>query len=240
VRLIVEEIDGAVVRRALFAGAARLAAEPLDARPFEGVVQTHRAFTVHADLFDHGIPVLGVAIRETERLSVNKDRLERIGLVPGPWLAELKQHVRRCAPASTPLAAAAADGTTRTFEAGDLAAELLARTPGQRLVYLTDLRHTAENRARALRLAEGVDLLICETTFLDEDRALAAERGHLTARQAGTLAREAGARRLAPFHFSPRYQGREQALIDEAARAFGGPVIALPAGPLWDAGDQRC
>ena len=47
----------------------------------------------------------------------------------------------------------------------------------------------------------------------------------------GELAREAGAQRLAPFHFSPRYGGREQELFDEAASAFGGPILRLPAGP---------
>jgi ribonuclease Z len=57
---------------------------------------------------------------------------------------------------------------------------------------------------------------------------LAAERSHLTAHQAGWLAREAGAKRLAPFHLSPRYKGREQEILDEAAAAFGGPVLLLP------------
>jgi ribonuclease BN (tRNA processing enzyme) len=33
--------------------------------------------------------------------------------------------------------------------------------------------------------------------------------------------------RLAPFHLSPRYQGREEELFEEAADAFGGPVLRL-------------
>jgi ribonuclease BN (tRNA processing enzyme) len=31
----------------------------------------------------------------------------------------------------------------------------------------------------------------------------------------------------APFHFSPRYEGRHEALIEEAGQAFGGPVVML-------------
>lgn len=56
---------------------------------------------------------------------------------------------------------------------------------------------------------------------MHHDRARAAERYHLTARQAGALARMAGARRVIPFHFSPRYGGDAKALNDEVLEAFG-------------------
>ena len=72
--------------------------------------------------------------------------------------------------------------------------------------------------------------MICEAAFLEEDAVLARERHHLTARQAGELAQEAGAKRLAPFHLSPRYHGREDELLAEAAEAFGGPLVRLPSG----------
>ena len=31
----------------------------------------------------------------------------------------------------------------------------------------------------------------------------------------------------APFRFSSRYEGRQEELIEEAAEAFGGPVVVL-------------
>ena len=208
--------------------------EALPDRPFQGTVHAHRAYTVHADILDHGIPVLGVALRETEHLSVNKDRVLRLGLVPGPWMAELKMIVRRCRSDDEPVDAQTDDGSTRRFRAGDLAREILLRTPGQQIAYFADLRFTDENRRKVLALARNVNLMICEAAFLHEDETLARERSHLTARQAGELAREAGAEKLAPFHFSPRYQGREQELLREAADAFGGPVVELPPGPLFN------
>ncbi len=177
--------------------------------------------------------MLAVALHETEHLAVNKDRLLKMGLQPGPWLDELKMAVRRCRPEDQEIEAAAADGAARRFRCGELAAEILIRTEGQRIAYLSDHSHTPANREKVLALAGGVDLMICETAFLHADRGLAAERNHLTARQAGELARQAGARRLAPFHFSPRYQGRERELLDEAAEAFGGPVVELPPGPVF-------
>jgi ribonuclease Z len=70
-------------------------------------------------------------------------------------------------------------------------------------------------------LAHDADLLFIEAAFLDADARTAAERGHLTARQAGRLAREASAKQMIPIHFSPRYLGREEELRREAQEAFG-------------------
>jgi ribonuclease Z len=77
----------------------------------------------------------------------------------------------------------------------------------------------------ALALAEGVDLLVCEATF-DRCHAPLAERaGHLTAWQAGRLAREAGARQLVITHFSQRYPD-VGLLVDQASEGFGREVVA--------------
>jgi len=229
--LTVQELDGDVVRAQTYRGAERMrASEPVERR-FDGKLHDHRAYTIHATVVDHGIPVLAIALRETEHLSVNKDRLERLGLAPGPWLSELKHAVRRREPRTAEIEIPGPGGGVRTHGVGELADEILFRQAGQNLAYLTDLRFTDENVERAVALARGVDLLVCEAAFLHEDARLAAERGHLTARQAGEIGRALEAGRLAPFHFSPRYAEREQELFDEAAAAFGGPVVRLPAGP---------
>jgi ribonuclease Z len=231
VRLVVEEVDGEIIHTTVYTGAGRMRPEPAPDRPFHGTIHAHRAYTVQAAVLDHDIPVLGVALQETEHLAVDRDRLVRLGLRPGPWLSDLKDAIRRKADPETGIEAETADGEMRHAPCGELAEEVLFRTSGQKIVYLTDLGYTEANRARAEELARDADLLICEAAFLHEDETLARERHHLTARQAGELARAAGARRLAPFHFSPRYGGRERELFDEAGAAFGGPILELPAGP---------
>jgi ribonuclease Z len=48
----------------------------------------------------------------------------------------------------------------------------------------------------------------------------AGDRYHLTARQAGVMARKARVRDLIVFHFSPRYTGQGDAIEQEAQEAF--------------------
>ncbi len=102
-------------------------------------------------------------------------------------------------------------------------------TLGQKLAYVTDAVYSPENVERIVTLVKEADVLYCEAAYLDRDKSLAAERHHLTARQAGLIAREAAVRRLAIFHFSPRYQGNAEAFHREAREAFGG-WVTVPKG----------
>lgn len=68
----------------------------------------------------------------------------------------------------------------------------------------------------------GVDLLLCEATLADAGDESADARGHLSAKEAGELARAAGARSLLLTHV-PVEVDPEQSLA-KARAAFGGPV----------------
>ncbi|MFF8943255.1 ribonuclease Z [Streptomyces sp. NPDC014864] len=72
---------------------------------------------------------------------------------------------------------------------------------GQRFAFVMDTRLCDGVYA----LADGCDLLVIESTFLDDEEGLAVEHGHLTASQAARVAREAGVRHLVLTHFSQRY-----------------------------------
>ena len=105
-------------------------------------------------------------------------------------------------------------------------------TPGQKIAYVTDAADTAANRAGIIKLVQNADLLFIEATFSEADAAVAAGRAHLTAAAAGTIARQAGVRRIEPFHFSPRYAGEEARLLNEAMAAFAGtPASGAAANP---------
>jgi ribonuclease Z len=64
--------------------------------------------------------------------------------------------------------------------------------------------------------------MFIEAPFLHEDAVNAAQKYHLTARQAGMLARQAGAKRMVLFHFSPKYKKAPDVLNQEAMHVFQG------------------
>ena len=93
---------------------------------------------------------------------------------------------------------------------------------GQKFAFIMDTRLCDA----AFELADDADLLVCESTFADEDAALADDYGHLTAGQAGRIAAAAGARRLLLTHFSQRYADVTRLRYDAAAAYDGEIVIA--------------
>jgi ribonuclease Z len=80
----------------------------------------------------------------------------------------------------------------------------------------------------AAALARDADLLVCESTFVSGEEDLAERHGHLTAAQAATLARDAGARRLVLTHYSQRHADRS--VYEADARAVFPDTVA--AGDL--------
>jgi len=83
---------------------------------------------------------------------------------------------------------------------------------------------------RALEaLLAGVDLLYIEAVFTEAEAEHAARKNHLTARQAGAIARRVGAHAVVPLHFSPRYEGRADELIAELQAAWHGAGALMPA-----------
>jgi ribonuclease BN (tRNA processing enzyme) len=90
------------------------------------------------------------------------------------------------------------------------------------LVYIGDTAKSEE----ISEFAKGCDLLIHEATFLDGQESIAAVTSHSTARDAGSTAKLAGARRLVLTHFSPENEGAEKQYLAQASSVFDGQVIA--------------
>ena len=132
IRLRAEEVDGAWIRSVVYSGESGMRPVPQPERRTEGTLHAERLYTLHATLLDHGVPVLGVALHETEHLSVNRDRMEKMGLAPGPWLRDLKEAVRRCEPGDAPVDAMEMEGGRRRFRREALAEALILRRAGQR------------------------------------------------------------------------------------------------------------
>ena len=182
----------------------------------DGMLLAEPGFGVRAVVLDHGTPCLGFALEEARHVNVWKNRLTERGLPVGPWIKGLKGAVLAGADADTPIATPAGDRPL-----GEMM-YCLQITPGIKLAYVTDVVYHPQNAERIVALVRDADWLFIESVFLDELAERAQEKKHLTAAQAGRLARAARARNVAPFHFSPIYREREAELRAELERAWRG------------------
>jgi ribonuclease Z len=168
--------------------------------------------TLIARRLDHGdTHTVGWRLEEPDGVTMVPERLEAAG-VHGPDRARLQQ-----------------DGRLEVGQRTVALEEVSVPRPGQRFAFVMDTRPCDA----ALALASGVDLLVCESTFLagEGESDLADRYGHMTARSAARLAVEAGARRLVLVHFSQRHPD-EQAFRVEAEEEAAGRVEVLAARDL--------
>lgn len=188
----------------------------------DDVVFADASLRVRAGFLDRGIPCLAFAVEETMHVNVWKDRLAAMGLPTGHWLHALKRAAQSGAPDDAPIEVRwrDRDGEHATLRRLGELKHALEFVAGRRIGYVTDIRYTEANVRALERLLGGVDILFIESVFLDAEAEHAARKNHLTAKQAGTIARRLGAKAVVPFHLSPRYEGRAAQLQAEVRAAW--------------------
>jgi ribonuclease Z len=174
-------------------------------------------YAVETIAVNHRTTAVGYALVEDDR----KGRFDRetaedeLGIPPGPKYSTLHE--------GEPVELA--DGTVIQPD------EVVGPPrPGRRLVYTGDTRPVES----VVAASEDADLLIHDGTFAEDRAERAAETGHSTGRQAGTVAREAGAKRLALTHVSTRYAGRTDTIAAEARAVFDGECFVAEDGQRVD------
>jgi ribonuclease Z len=169
----------------------------------DGVVAVTPAFTLSVARLDHRTEATGYRLQEPDGWTMHPELLAERGL-RGPVIGEILRN-----------GSAVVDGVTITRE------EVASPRRGQSVAVVMDTRRCQA----AIELARGVDLLVCESTYLDEHAREAHDHGHLTAKQAATIAMQAGARRLLLTHFSQRYPDT-RAFLAEAKAVHPDVVVA--------------
>jgi ribonuclease Z len=173
----------------------KLAEEPVDS---DGPIARTGGYTLEAHRLDHPVESYGYRLVEPDGRRILPERLAEHGL-RGPDVGRLQREGEL-------------NGVTL-----DQVSEVRR---GQRFAFVMDTRLCEGVH----RLAEGCDLLVIESTFLDEDLALAEDHGHLTAGQAARAARDAGVRHLVLTHFSQRYADPEEFARQARAAGFQGEL----------------
>jgi ribonuclease Z len=182
----------------------RVAARPIRG---EGVIHKNGKIEISARRLDHAVETYGYRLREHDGRTMLPEKLAAAGVV-GPQIKELIKK--------------------GSFEVGGktvLLDEVSHFKAGQSFAFVMDTRR-CDN---AVALAEGVDLLVCESTYLSTEEREAHDHGHMTAREAGLVARDAKVRKLVLTHFSQRY-GSTKPFVEEARAVFDGEVVAVRDG----------
>ena len=187
-------------RRAL----ARVNIELIDVQP--GILLDNNEFEIQAFPVRHRGPgCLGYRFSEKSRRPFLVDRAEALGVPAGPVRRDL------------------VNGQSVTLSDGRVVIPedvMGPARPGLSIAVTGDTGQV-ENLVEAVR---GVDLLVCEATYLARDVDMARRFGHITASESAWLAREAGARMLVLNHLSQRYRVHE--ILDEVNKIFEPVIVA--------------
>ncbi|MEU3945351.1 ribonuclease Z [Streptomyces sp. NPDC029526] len=159
----------------------------------DGPIARTPGYTLDARRLSHPVESYGYRLTEPDGRRMLPDRLAAHGIT-GPDIGRLQR-----------------DGVLGGVRLEDVSEV----RRGQSFAFVMDTRLCDGVHA----LAEGCDLLVIESTFLDEDEELATDHGHLTAGQAARAARDAGVHHLVLTHFSQRYS--DPAEFERQARAAG-------------------
>jgi ribonuclease Z len=147
----------------------------------------------------------GFLFQERSRRPFLVEKAEALGVPEGPIRRNLVRGERATLP----------DG--RVIEPDEV---LGPAAPGVKMVFLGDVARVSD----LVHITRGADLLVCESTYLWEDRQAARQYGHLTAREAAGLARDAEVGQLILTHVSRRYPTRR--IKEEARAVFPNTIVA--------------
>ncbi len=161
-----------------------------------GLVHDDGKFRIEAVELDHGVENLGWRVTEPDTRKFDRLKLQEFG-VKGSLVRELE------------------DKGTLMIDGKVVHLDDVSKVrPGDSIAVVIDTRYCQN----AIDIAKNAQVLLCESTYLEEHLDLARKHYHLTARQAATIAKQAGAHELILTHFSARYQNLRP--FEEEAKAI--------------------
>lgn len=157
-----------------------------------------RDFYLEALTLGHHPECLGYNFIEKDKHKINMDYLKKTGIKAGPELKKLQQ------------------GKSFSFKGEKIDLSKATKLiKGKKVSFIMDTGFCGN----ILKLAKNSNLFISEATFSSEIKDKAEKYNHLTAEQAGKIAKQANVRKLVITHFSQRYKDIS-CLIKEVKKNF--------------------
>lgn len=171
-----------------------------------GTVFSNELFEIKTQKLDHSVESWGYRIEERDSFTMSPEKLKAFGIF-GKDVGKLKTE-------------GAIEINGKIVKREDCGAV----KKGQNFAFIMDTRLCDG----AFELAENVDLLVCESTYLASETAEAESYAHLTAQQAAEIANKSNANLLVLTHFSQRYKTIENFEIE--AREIHPNSVAVKDG----------
>jgi len=173
-----------------------------------GTILKEENFTINAFPLKHEIGCYGFVFCETDKEGTfDRKKAEKLGIPSGPMYAQL-------------VAGKKVKVNGKTFTKKDVMNYSKKRT-GRKILFVSDTRPTIQTAKYAM----NADLLIHESTFLDEHKQNAIDSLHSTVTEACEIAKKAKVKQLALFHFSARIDDKNT-IIAQAKKTFANTLVA--------------
>ncbi len=172
----------------------------VDGKFFEG-----EDFYLESEKMEHGCPINAYSFVLKEKVRIDKKKLKKYKIGDGPWLGELKK------------------GKDIVYSGKKIKAkDLTYLQQGKKISIIMD---TVFNN-RITPFVKDSDLMISESSFLDEDADKARTHRHLTVKQVAEVAKKAKVKQLILTHISQRYTKSIGKVEKEAKKYFKNTKLA--------------
>lgn len=168
------------------------------------IVETEE-YILESKPMDHSSPTNAYSFIVKDKIKIRKEKLVKHKIPNTPLLKKLSQGK---------------DVTINGIKCK--AKDFTYIIPGKKITVILDTKMN-EN---AIKIAKKADVLICEATYAETESAYASEYKHLTASQAGIIAKKAGVKKLVLTHIAQRYEHSLQHIASEAKKKFTNVTIA--------------
>jgi len=168
-----------------------------------GIILSRPGFDLSVLPLEHGVDTWGYRLQEPDSRTLLPSRIPED--ISGPAMGRLKKN-----------------GWVESAKGRIALEDVSVLKAGQSFALVMDTKPCPH----AARLAQGVDLLLSEATYLDTEARQAANYKHMTAAQAGHMAEQAGAHTLVLAHYSQRYTSLGP-FSEQAGRHHSNVVAAL-------------
>ncbi len=161
-------------------------------------------FFLEAEAVNHGTPCNAYSFVLKDKLRIDKKKLEKLKISPGPLLQKIKQ------------------GKSISYKGKTYSSKQMTyEEKGRKLSFVFDTSYDKKISS----FVKNSDILVCESTFDEAEEEKAKEFKHLTSKQAADIAKQSGSKRLILTHISQRYSKNPEEVLKQARKYFKNSVL---------------